>query len=161
MKAARTKLTRKEQECATAQRHHDEARELGKPWYLWKKAWPMRDVLVLIAALALGCGSAQHAMGPGPEALMDGSFPPPLEDQRRPDKAGRCTLPKGWHPETDRVITRNGGCWVDVKATEAECREAAKTNPYNVWYQGRCWYWLPGREKERQPTSLLIRPEEP
>jgi hypothetical protein len=113
----------------------------------------MRYFIILTAALALGCGSAQHAVGPSQETLVDGTFPPPLEDQRRPDSKGRCTLPKGWYPQTDIVIARNGGCWVDVKATEQACREAAMTNPLNIWHEGRCWYWLPGRGKEPQPTS--------
>ena len=118
-------------------------------------------LFVILAALALGCGSAQLAVSPEPAAMVDGTFPPPLEDQRRPDSKGRCTLPRGWHPETDRVINRNGGCWVEVKATEAECREAAVTNPYNVWSEGRCWYWLPGRGKEREPTSSASEPLSP
>lgn len=37
MKTARKKLSRKEQERATAQQHHDTAREPGKPWFEWKK----------------------------------------------------------------------------------------------------------------------------
>lgn len=118
-------------------------------------------IISIITALALGCGSAQHTVGPSQESLVDGTFPPPLEDQRRPDSKGRCTLPKGWYPQTDTVIARNGGCWVDVKTTEAECREAAKTNPYNIWSEGRCWYWLPGRGKERKPTSSSGAPLSP
>jgi hypothetical protein len=117
--------------------------------------------LALIAALALGCGSAQHAVAPGQEALVDGTFPAPLEHQKRPDKDGKCRLPKGWGPEGSRVIVRNGGCWVEIDATEKQCREAATTNPYNVWHDGRCWYWLPGREKERQPTSSSSEPLSP
>jgi hypothetical protein len=118
----------------------------------------LRYSIAIIAALALGCGSAQHAAGPSQQALADGTFPPPLEQQRRPDKQGRCTLPKDWYPQTDIVIARNGGCWVEVKATEQQCREAAVTNPLNIWREGRCWYWLPGRGKEPQPTSRAAEP---
>jgi hypothetical protein len=121
----------------------------------------MRFSIAIIAALALGCGAAQDPLGPGQETVVDGTFPPPLEQQRRPDKQGRCTLPKGWLPASARVIIRNGACWGEIEATETECREAAKTNPYNVWHEGRCWYWLYGRGKEPQPTSSSGEPLSP
>jgi hypothetical protein len=37
MRAAGKKVTRKERECATAQQHHEAAREPWRPWFEWKK----------------------------------------------------------------------------------------------------------------------------
>jgi hypothetical protein len=42
MKTVTKKLTRKEKERATAQRHHDVAWEPGKPWFEWTKLYMCR-----------------------------------------------------------------------------------------------------------------------
>jgi hypothetical protein len=114
----------------------------------------MRPLIVILAAHALGCGAVQPAVGPEPEVLVDG-FPPPHPAQQRPGKDGKCRVPEGW-PSTLLTLIRNGACWTPLDATEAQCREAAKENPWHVWAEGRCWYWLPGGEKKREPTSSLL-----
>lgn len=119
----------------------------------------MRFSIAIIAALALGCGSAQHPTGPSQEALVDGTFPPPHPAQQRPGKDGKCKLPEGW-PELP-LLVRRGACWAPLDATEAQCREAAKENPYHVWAEGRCWYILPGGQKKPQPTSNVSKPISP
>ena len=112
----------------------------------------MRRVLLLTAALALGCGSAQHATGP--EALTEG-FPPPAPWQQRPGKGGKCRQP-GWGADVE-ILVANGGCWTPLDATPEQCERAHRENPYHVLYRGRCWYPLPGGNGERQPTSSLLR----
>jgi hypothetical protein len=120
-----------------------------------REEWSMRDILLFIAALALGCGSSQHLMDPSQGALVDG-FPPPHPGQQRPGKDGKCRVPKGW-PE---AIVKNGACWVPLDATPEECVQANRKNPYHVLYAGRCWYFLPGDNEKREPTSTTAPEQE-
>jgi len=114
--------------------------------------------LITIGALAFGCGSAQHVVGPSQqaEALVSSPFPAPHPGQKRVDQQGKCYRPQEW-PESVEVIARNGACWAELDATEAECKDAAKTNPWHVWAEGKCWYFLPGNS-ERIPTSSVPEP---
>jgi len=109
----------------------------------------MRALFAILAALFLGCGTAQLAERP--EALVDGTFPPPLPRQQRPGKDGKCRPP----PWGGAVIAKNGACWTELDATEAQCKEAARENPYHVWHEGKCWYFLPGDNRKPEPTSSV------
>jgi len=52
-------------------------------------AMSMRQLIVIFAALALGCGTLQPSMAPEQEVLADG-FPKPHPAQQRPGKDGKC-----------------------------------------------------------------------
>jgi hypothetical protein len=51
----------------------------------------MRLLMVIIAALALGCGTVQPSVGPEQETLVDEFPSKPHPYQRRPGKDGRCS----------------------------------------------------------------------
>jgi hypothetical protein len=110
----------------------------------------LRYSIAIIAALALGCGSAQHAVGPAQEALVDGFPSKPYPNQRRPGPDGRCGTRAG--PPTE--IVKGGGCWVSVVVDLSDCEQNSKEGGYFVVHDGRCYYPyfnFPARE----PTSGL------
>jgi hypothetical protein len=111
----------------------------------------MRLLMVIIAALAFGCGTVQPSVGPEQETLVDEFPSKPYPYQRRPGKDGRCSTRSG--PPT--VIVKGGGCWLWVDATPEECAQAQREGEYLVPYQGRCYYPMLEPTPQREPTSSL------
>lgn len=114
-----------------------------------------RYSIVVTAALALGCGSAQQlAQRPGQEALTDGASP------RQPTKHDSwCRPPEGFPLEI--MLIQGDLCWMEIDATQERCAEIIREQswPY-MSYGGRCWY-LQARKPKRQPTSSAAEPLAP
>jgi hypothetical protein len=110
----------------------------------------MRQVLVLTAVLALGCGTAQHSAVPE-QVLVDGFPSEPYRFQKRPGKDGRCDSKRG----PPHVIVRGGGCWEWVAPTPEECVQAREQGAATVLYEGRCYYPMVNTIPQREPTSSL------
>jgi hypothetical protein len=115
-----------------------------------------RQLTVIIAAFSLGCGTVQHSMEPGREALVDGFPSEPYPQQKRPGKDGRCSNNRG----PPAVIIKGGACWVWVVATPEECEQL---EDYAVLYQGKCYYPLFILNPQREPTSTtpVVKGSEP
>jgi hypothetical protein len=107
--------------------------------------------VIVLAVLALGCGSALSSIAP--EVLSDGFPSKPHPAQQRPGKDGRCRVPLDWPPLP--TIVKGGGCWVPLDATPEQCAQAQREGGLEVPYEGKCWYPLP-RTPEREPTSSLL-----
>jgi len=113
----------------------------------------MRRALLLIAALVLGCGTAQHAIGPE-EVLADGVQP------RQPTEQDTWCRPPPGFPRDIMLITDNL-CWIQLDATQEECARLKRQEqwPHMLW-GGRCWF-LRAKKPERQPTSSLFPEQRP
>jgi eukaryotic-like serine/threonine-protein kinase len=113
----------------------------------------MNRAFLLTAALFIGCGTAQHATGPGEETLTDEFPSKPWPGQRKPDKTGRCD-PRHGPP---LVIVKGGGCWVEVVAEPKDCETAHLSGTsYLVPYEGHCYYPDFMTAPKREPTSSLL-----
>jgi hypothetical protein len=110
----------------------------------------MRQLIVILAALALGCGTAQSAIGPEQEVLTADGAPP-----RTPtEKDSWCQPPPGF-PLKIMLIT-DKLCWIELDATQAECAQLKRDERWpHMLHGGRCWF-LQARKPERQPTSSLL-----
>jgi hypothetical protein len=106
-------------------------------------------LIVIIAALFLGCGTSRASVSRGQEALVDGFPSEPYPYQRRPGKDGRCSKRAG----PPHVILKGGGCWFWMEATAEQCEQAQKEGDYEVLYQGRCYYPMLEVKPKREPTS--------
>jgi hypothetical protein len=106
----------------------------------------MKKRFILTAALALGCGSAQHAVGPSEEALTADAPP------RHPTETETWCPPPPDFPREIMLIVGDT-CWVEIDATPAECAQYIREerHPYMAW-KGRCWFFRYKKPK-RQPTS--------
>ncbi|MBN1203550.1 MAG: hypothetical protein JXB05_01320 [Myxococcaceae bacterium] len=104
--------------------------------------------LIISAALLLGCGSAQHAVGPDAEVLT-GEAP-----ARQPTERDTwCRPPEGF-PQEIMLITGEW-CWIQLDTTQAECARLKREERHpHMLYDGRCWF-LRARRPQRQPTSSL------
>jgi hypothetical protein len=113
----------------------------------------LRCSIAIIAALALGCGSAQHSVGPSQEALTDGTQP------HHPSEAEKWCPPPPDFPREIMLIVGDT-CWVEVVATQAECDKLIReTGRYMKW-DNRCYFF---RYKKRKPlpTSSAAEPLSP
>jgi hypothetical protein len=113
----------------------------------------VRRPLLILSMASLACGTAQPAVGPGKEALVDGFPSKPWPGQRRPGKDGRC--PGHGAPF---VIVRGGGCWLAIVAEPAACERAhASGTSYLVPFEGHCYYPDFEFSPQREPTSSARR----
>jgi hypothetical protein len=106
----------------------------------------MRYLLSIFAALAIGCGSAQHAVGPDTEALTADAPP------RHPREGEAwCRPPPGFPLEIMLII--GDTCWVEIDATQAQCAAHIREERtrYMTWDK-RCWFFRYKKAK-RPPTS--------
>jgi hypothetical protein len=103
--------------------------------------------LIILAALLLGCGSAQHAVSPDTE-ILTGDAP------RQPTERDTWCRPPEGVPREHMLITGEW-CWIELDATQARCAQLKREERHpHMLYDGRCWY-LRARKPQRQPISSL------
>jgi hypothetical protein len=109
----------------------------------------MKSATMLLAALALGCGTVQPTGGVAAIHTLSDGFPSePYEYQLRPGRDGRCS--RTTPPPT--IILRGGGCWVNLGWSQADCEAAAKEGQLHVWDGTRCYYPILDPGSRREPV---------
>jgi hypothetical protein len=107
-------------------------------------------LLFIIAALALGCGAAQHSEVPN-RVLTDGATP-----RQATEKDSWCQPPSGFPLEI--MLIQGDLCWIELDATPARCAQLIREERWpHMSYGGRCWYFH-SRKPKRQPTSSSSAP---